>query len=217
MYFVWVFIKLAIGFLIVMGYMNLNGKTQLSQLTPVDFIGNFIIGGIIGGVIYSDSIPFHTYIAVLFIGIFLIFILNSVAKHVNLIRSMTIGDPIPIIKNGSFVMENILSKSNKIDILNIASQLHSQGVHSFRTVRFAQIEPNGALTVVNNDGELPSQILIKNGEVRENALKEIEKDEHWLRRQLQQYQLTADIIYLAEYINDSVWFVCKDGRIVPKA
>ncbi|WP_404825877.1 YetF domain-containing protein, partial [Pectobacterium quasiaquaticum] len=49
------------------------------------------------------------------------------SKNIYFFRSVSIGDPIPIIKKGQFLMENILQKKNKIDIINVASQLHAQG------------------------------------------------------------------------------------------
>lgn len=71
-YYMLVVVKFIIGFAIVLTHMNLSGKTQLSQMTPIDFIGNFVLGGIIGGVIYSDTIPLYQYIILLFIGVFFI-------------------------------------------------------------------------------------------------------------------------------------------------
>lgn len=46
-YYGWVLLKFLTGFVIVITHLNLSGKTQLSQMTPVDLIGNFVIGGII--------------------------------------------------------------------------------------------------------------------------------------------------------------------------
>jgi uncharacterized membrane protein YcaP (DUF421 family) len=111
--------------MIVITHLNLSGKTQLSQMTPIDFIGNFVLGGIIGGVIYSDSIPLYQYVFVLLIGVCLISLLNAISKYVHFFREMTIGQPIPIIKKGRFLVETISNKSNKIDIcsgtLNLAT------------------------------------------------------------------------------------------------
>lgn len=112
-YYALVIVKFFIGFTIVITHMNLSGKTQLSQMTPIDFIGNFVLGGIIGGVIYSDSIPLYQYIILLFIGVIFISLLNYLTKKFNFFRSVTIGDPIPIIKNGNFLMDNILRKVTK--------------------------------------------------------------------------------------------------------
>lgn len=43
-YYALVIVKFFIGFTIVITHMNLSGKTQLSQMTPIDFIGNFVLG-----------------------------------------------------------------------------------------------------------------------------------------------------------------------------
>lgn len=99
-YYLLVIVKFIIGFVIVLTHMNISGKTQLSQMTPVDFIGNFVLGGIIGGVIYSDTIPLTQYIIILLMGVSFISIINWVSKHISVLRAVTIGNPIPIIKNG---------------------------------------------------------------------------------------------------------------------
>ena len=130
-YYLLVIVKFIIGFVIVLTHMNISGKTQLSQMTPVDFIGNFVLGGIIGGVIYSDTIPLTQYIIILLMGVSFISIINWVSKHISVLRAVTIGNPIPIIKNGVFIMDSIHEKRNKIDILNITSRMHAQGIYSY--------------------------------------------------------------------------------------
>lgn len=113
-YYLLVLAKFVIGFLIVISHLNFSGKTQLSQMTPVDFIGNFVLGGIIGGVIYNDVIPLYQYIIVLIIGVMLISLLNAVSKRFFIFRSFAIGNPIPIIKDGKFIMENILKRKTRL-------------------------------------------------------------------------------------------------------
>ena len=49
-------IKLTIGFTALLIYMNINGKGQLAPVTATDQIGNYVLGGIIGGVIYNPAI-----------------------------------------------------------------------------------------------------------------------------------------------------------------
>ena len=63
------YIKFIIGFTIILAHMNISGKTQLSQLTPIDFIGNFVLGD--WGVIYTDAIPLPIC-CVFLIGVFFI-------------------------------------------------------------------------------------------------------------------------------------------------
>lgn len=213
-YYGYVLLKFVIGFAIVITHLNLSGKTQLSQMSPVDFIGNFVLGGIIGGVIYSDSIPMHQYVIVLLIGVGLISLLNAISKHYHIFRSVTIGNPIPIIKNGRFVMENILTKQNKIDILNLSSQLHAQGIHAFQEINYAQIEPDGQVTVVCEGHRLPSVIVMKDGKPRTYELKEIDKDEAWLKQEIEAHQIAPEDIFIAEFWDGRIVFILNDGRVI---
>lgn len=212
-YYGFVLLKFIIGFIIVIAHLNFSGKTQLSQMTPVDFIGNFVLGGIIGGVIYNDVIPMYQYILVLLIGVSLISALNWVSRHVNVFRSVTIGEPIPIIKNGRFMMENILSKQNKIDIMSVSSQLHTQGVHSFQQVRYAQIEPSGQLSIVCEGTKIPAVIVMQNGKSRPYELDSIEKDQAWLDDQLTRLGIKAEDVFIAEFWGGKLNFIMMNGDI----
>ncbi|APC10529.1 MULTISPECIES: DUF421 domain-containing protein [Providencia] len=213
-YYSFIILKFIIGFAIVITHMNLSGKTQLSQMTPIDFIGNFVLGGIIGGVIYSDTIPLYQYITILIIGVLFISSLNFLTKKFNFFRNVAIGNPIPIIKKGQFIMENILKKGNKIDIINISSRIHAQGIHSFQEIYYAQIEPDGQLTVICDEKNMPSVILMKDGIVRNSELDSIERDEEWLMQQIElQGIASVDDIFLAEFWRGEVSFILRDGKI----
>jgi uncharacterized membrane protein YcaP (DUF421 family) len=212
-YYLWVLAKFLVGFLIVILHLNFTGKTQLNQMTPVDFIGNFVLGGIIGGVIYNEDIPIYQYVIVLLIGVSLISLLNWICKHVSFFRMFAIGEPIPIMKDGRFLMDNILRKRNKIDILNVASLLHAQGVTSFQEVNYAQIEPSGSLTVLTDKGKYPSLILFKDGEVRTTELQQINKDEKWLEQKMQQQHLAKDDLFLIEFWEGRLNFILRSGEV----
>jgi len=199
--------------MIVITHLNLSGKTQLSQMTPIDFIGNFVLGGIIGGVIYSDSIPLYQYVFVLLIGVCLISLLNAISKYVHFFREMTIGQPIPIIKKGRFLVETISNKRNKIDILNVSSQLHAQGIYSFQEIVYAQIEPNGQITAVCEGSEMPSVIIMKSGKAREYALNEIGKDTRWLEDEMKKASVIYEDVFIAEFWSGRLTFILKDGEV----
>lgn len=199
--------------MIVITHLNLSGKTQLSQMTPIDFIGNFVLGGIIGGVIYSDSIPLYQYVFVLLIGVCLISLLNAISKYVHFFREMTIGQPIPIIKKGRFLVETISNKRNKIDILNVSSQLHAQGIYSFQEIVYAQIEPNAQITAVCEGSEMPSVIIMKSGKAREYALNEIGKDTRWLEDEMKKASVIYEDVFIAEFWSGRLTFILKDGEV----
>ncbi len=213
-YYLLVVIKFIIGFTIILAHMNISGKTQLSQLTPIDFIGNFVLGGIMGGVIYTDAIPLYQYVIVFLIGVFFISFLNYISKKFNFFRAVAIGNLIPIIKKGRFIMENITEKKNKIDILNITSRLHAQGIHSFQEVNYAQIEPDGQITVVCDGAKMPSIIIMKDGVIRTSELEQIERDENWLNEEMKKQHIdNPEDVFLAEFWDGKVNFILQDGKI----
>lgn len=211
-YYVGILIRFAIGFTIIIIHMNLSGKTQLSQFTPIDFIGNFVLGGIIGGVIYSDTIPLYQYVLLLLIGTCFISGLNFLTKKVSAFRSMTMGKSIPIIKDGQFLTDTIKKNQNRIDLFNIASQLHSQGIKSFQLIYYAQIEPSGQLTVFCEKKDLPSLILISQGAIISHNLEQIGKDKEWLLAELAQRHIKAEDIFIAEFWDGQLSFTLADGK-----
>ncbi|WOE33377.1 MULTISPECIES: DUF421 domain-containing protein [unclassified Acinetobacter] len=212
MFYTFLLIKLIIGFIIVIFHLSISGKTQLSQLTPIDFVGNFILGGIIGGIIYNDNISFLQYILVLIIGVFLISLFNYLTRKFDILQKIAVGDPIPIIENKKFIISNINKNKNKIDILNISSLIHIQGINSFNQIYYAQIEPNGQLSVILNPNEKPSKILINNGCIKSTSLNQIYKDEDWLISKIKDINLDIKDIYLLEYSENGIFIVDQDGE-----
>lgn len=63
--FLLVAVKLLIGFIALIMIINVTGKGNLAPSTASDQVQNYVLGGIIGGVIYNEAISLLTYIAVL--------------------------------------------------------------------------------------------------------------------------------------------------------
>ena len=65
------FLKIFTGFAIIIVYLKLSNKSQITELTPIDFIGNLILGGIIGEMIYTPEISFIKYFIMCTICVYL--------------------------------------------------------------------------------------------------------------------------------------------------
>ena len=63
--FLAILIKLALGLISLVFVINVTGKGNLAPSSAVDQIQNFVLGGIIGGVIYNSSITILQYIVIL--------------------------------------------------------------------------------------------------------------------------------------------------------
>lgn len=51
-----ILIKLLVAMIGVLFFMRLAGKTQMGMITPLDTVNSFIIGALIGGVIYNPGL-----------------------------------------------------------------------------------------------------------------------------------------------------------------
>ncbi len=102
---------------------------------------------------------------------------------------------------------------NKIDILNVSSQLHAQGIPSLQEVTYAQIEPNGQITVVCDGAKMPSVIVMKDGKARIAEFSSIEKDEAWLAFKLNDAGIDPHAVFLAEFWNGKLSFILNNGEV----
>ena len=70
--FILVAVKLLVGFLALIAVINLSGKSNLAPKSASDQIQNYVLGGIIGGVIYNNAIGIVQYLIILLIWLLLV-------------------------------------------------------------------------------------------------------------------------------------------------
>lgn len=198
-------LKLAIGLVAFIIVLRTTGRGQLNNMTPLDLIGNFVLGGIIGGVIYNQDISVLQFVMVLVIWEILILISNFLRKHSHHLRKIIVGKTVPVIVDGQFQLANF--KKLGTDISDFATLLRMQGV-SLHEVSYAQMESNNQVSVIRKNDDKSLAFLIKKGEIDKDALDLLQYDENWLKEQLKKQGFTGDIesIYFAE------WLATKDAQ-----
>lgn len=73
--YVTIAVKIIIGMLGVLFFLRISGKTQMAQVTPLDTVNAFVIGALVGGVIYNpDMDAWHLIFALAMWTIFNMFI-----------------------------------------------------------------------------------------------------------------------------------------------
>ena len=181
-FFATIAIKLALGLLSLVFVINVTGKGNLAPSSAVDQIQNFVLGGIIGGVIYNSSITILQYIVILIIWTILILSLKWLNTNVYFIKHLIDGKPTIIIKNGKLDPEACRSKG--LSASDVALKLRSQGVFQLKEVKRAVIEQNGQLIIVRMGDENPKYPIITDGVVQVEILETIGKTEEWLMAEL---------------------------------
>lgn len=197
-FFITIAIKLALGLISLVFVINVTGKGNLAPSSAVDQVQNFVLGGILGGIIYNSSISILQYVVILIIWTILILLLKCLNTNVSMIKHLIDGKPVIIIKNGKLDPEACRSKG--LSAADVALKLRSQGVFQLKDVKRAVIEQNGQFIIVRFGDENPKYPIITDGVVQTEILDTIGKSEEWLMEELQKegYNNVADI-FIAEY------------------
>ena len=197
-FFITIAIKLALGLISLVFVINVTGKGNLAPSSAVDQVQNFVLGGILGGIIYNSSISILQYVVILIIWTILILLLKWLNTNVSMIKHLIDGKPVIIIKNGKLDPEACRSKG--LSAADVALKLRSQGVFQLKDVKRAVIEQNGQFIIVRMGDENPKYPIITDGVVQTEILDTIGKSEEWLMEELQKegYDNVADI-FIAEY------------------
>jgi hypothetical protein len=193
-----VFLKLLLGLLALALIINKSGKGNLAPTSAMDQVQNYVLGGIIGGVIYSPSVTIFQFVVVLAIWAFLIIGLRKLKTKSLAFRRFIDGAPVIVINRGQ--IDIAACKKAKITAHDLAFKLRKEGVYYIRDVKRAVLEQNGELIIVMAGEENPKYPIITDGIIQKNILEDVDKTEEWLLEELQkQGYNNASEVFLAEY------------------
>ena len=198
--------KLLIGLLSIVVVINLTGKGNLAPASAMDQVQNYVLGGIIGGVIYNPNITVVQYMIILMIWMFLVLGLRFLKVNSLFFKRVLDGNPVVLIKRG--VLDVEACRKAGFSASDVMFKLRSNGVYSVQKVRRAVLEQNGQLIIVLFGEEVPKYPIITDGIIRYDILDSMDKDEEWLREKIQQkvYQDVAEI-FLAEMDGGDIYLV----------
>ena len=201
-------IKLTIGFIALVVFMNLNGRSQLAPTSTEDQIGNYVLGGIIGGVIYNPSITIVQFLIVLLIWGLLMTTIDFLKNSNKNVKKMIDGQIVYLIKGGKMITENFAQAT--LSIPDFYTKLRTKGIFQISDIEDAFMESNGQLIVIQKNDENYSNLLVSEGKIIEDNLVHIGKNDEWLKEELAKYNvLDINDIFLVEYSNDDKLFIVK--------
>ena len=193
-----ILIKLALGLFSLVFVINVTGKGNLAPNSAIDQIQNYVLGGIIGGVIYNSSISILQYAVILIMWTILVLTLKWLNNNVHFVKRLIDGKPTLLIKNGQIDPE--ACRSVGLSAADVALKLRSQGIFQMKQVKRAVQEQNGQLIVVQMGDENPKYPVVTDGVIQVEILETIGRSEEWLLDNLskQGYDNVANI-FIAEY------------------
>ena len=198
-----ILIKLALGLFSLVFVINVTGKGNLAPNSAIDQIQNYVLGGIIGGVIYNSAISILQYAVILIMWTILVLTLKWLNNNVYFVKRLIDGKPTLLIKNGKIDPE--ACRSVGLSAADVALKLRSQGIFQMKQVKRAMQEQNGQLIVVQMGDENPKYPVVTDGVIQVDVLEYIDRSEEWLLDNLskQGHDNVANI-FIAEYDKGAV-------------
>ncbi|TCS79014.1 DUF421 domain-containing protein [Pectinatus cerevisiiphilus] len=193
-----IIMKLTLGLLCLILQINILGKGNLAPTSALDQVQNYVLGGIIGGVIYNDDISVVQFILILLIWTLLVLILKYIKSNNHLTKVLIDGRPVLLILNGKILVKQCMLYG--VSAYDLILKLRSSGVYHIKNVKRAVMEQNGQLTIIQYGEKDVHYPVILDGQIDETILELINHDKLWLLIEVQKAGYNIDEIYLAEYI-----------------
>ena len=203
---------------------RLLGKKQISQLTYFNYITGVTMGSVAGDFISEVNMPVVDALASL-IAICILTELNSfIALKSTSYRKVMDGDDIILIKKGKIIKPALKSCRMSVNILLML--LRQSNTFSVEEVEYAILETNGSLSVMKRQQAQPiiksdldikaekiknlPREVISDGKIMKVNLKELNKDEEWLKNELRKNNIESvkDVFY-AEVRSDGTLYISE--------
>lgn len=192
-------IKFILGIMVMILQIHILGKYEFSINTPLNQIQNYVLGGIIGGVIYNTSISILTFLIFILIWS-LVVIIVKLLVNIKFVKSLVVGNPVILIKNGKVNVANCAKVGISAEQLML--HIRMEGLISTKEVKSAIMETNGKLTIIDMQSATPKFPIISNGKINQDILELIGHDEKWLLSSIKEQGIEhIQQIFLGEYVN----------------
>lgn len=180
-------------------------KKHLAQLTFFDYLVGIAIGSIAGSFSVEKGAYYTRGLTALIIWGLFAFAVAYISMKSMKARHFFDGTPTILIQNGRVLDENL--KKEKININDLLEELRIKGVFSPADVEFAILETNGEVSVqmksqrrplTPDDMHIPTRYqgltanLIIDGNVMQENLQLVNRDEKWLKDELSKRNITSE-------------------------
>ncbi|WP_428897236.1 putative membrane protein YcaP [Parelusimicrobium proximum] len=204
-------IKLIVSMIGILFFIRFSGRTQLSQLTPLNTVNALVLGSMIGGIIYMPELTVWHLVFALLLWTLINHIINYFSNF-RLFRHLIRGQSDYLIKDGVINMNNL--EKNKMSMYQLRTMLREKDIFSLLDVDDARLESDGHLSITRRKNTIESHLMIENGKINTDVLKSENKSEEWLREYLKKLNITdLNTIDYAEWTPGRGFYIIDiDGK-----
>ncbi|HJD91928.1 DUF421 domain-containing protein [Bacteroides coprosuis] len=205
-------IKLLVGMAGVLFFLRMSGKSQMAQMTPTDIVNSFVIGAIVGGIIYDPDLSVWDMLFAMVIWSVINITVRLLSRN-SYFSQLFQGKSEFIIKDGKLDLK--VMERNNLSMEQLIARLREKDIYSLLDVDDIRFEADGQLTVFESQKEIFSYLLVNNGKMLKDTLKEAHRTEQWLHKELDKlgYSQISDL-FCVEWTPDKGFYIIdKWGNI----
>jgi uncharacterized membrane protein YcaP (DUF421 family) len=139
-------VELTVGFVALFLLTKVLGKTQISQITPFDFISSIFLGELVGNAMYDDETSIFVILYAIIIWGSMVYVVEIISQKFMGARKILEGAPAIVIRKGMLDREQL--KKSKLDINQLQNLVRQKGYFGLREVEYAILETNGTLSIL---------------------------------------------------------------------
>ena len=208
------YLRTIVLYLVLIAVIRLLGKRQIGQMEPSELVVAMLVADLAAIPMQDGGIPLLTGLIPIIAVLGIELVLSALSLRSIRLRKLLCGKPVILIENGNLLQENL--RKTRITLDELTGHLREKDVLDLRTVQFAILETNGNLSVFPYPKEKPASAkaagipagkqylpytIISDGKLLKENLTLSKKDEHWLKKQLQQHNTTVE----------DTWLLCVDS------
>lgn len=221
-----ILIRTVVLYFIVLFVIRVMGKAELSKMDPFEMVVLFMIAELAAIPIESLDIPLLNGAAAILTLLFLEVSLSYLSIKSPKINKLLNGKPSIIIDRGNINEKEL--KNQRISIDDLMQQLRLKNYPSMADVDYAILEANGDLSIIPKPEKAPltrndmgfetsstimPMVLISDGELYQNSLKLLGKEESYLKKELLKAKLTDySQVFLCFYDENRQLHVYPKGK-----
>ncbi|MEK4199336.1 DUF421 domain-containing protein [Cytobacillus sp. FSL K6-0265] len=137
---------LIVGFIALFIMTKILGKSQISQITPFDFISAIVLGELVGNALYDENTGIRQMLFSVLLWTILILTTEKITQKFRRTRKLLEGGPSIVIRKGKIEYGQL--KKNHLDLNQLQELLRAKDIFSIRQCEFAFLETNGTITAL---------------------------------------------------------------------
>ena len=205
-------LKLVTGMIGILAFLRITGKAQMAQITPLDTVSAFVIGALVGGVLYNPDMSMWHIIFALIVWTGFNMLVRFAMRSARM-RHFIKGESVFLVKKGIINFGNF--KRNSLEMEQFRMLLRQKGIFSMFDVEDVLFETNGAVTVLPTGKTADSFLIVNNGEFVESGLAGSEKSKEWALYHIKRngFNSPSELFCMEWTPNKGIYFVTYEGKV----